>query len=115
MQHHHWANCFQTIGIEVRLVSPRYVAPFVKTNKNDRNDADVIIEAASRPTMRFATIKRVQACASRDPSEQMSHAYRSPKLIPAGCPCRDRILQAKGRKAVVLHIADVRIDRGRAR
>ncbi|GAB7543932.1 hypothetical protein CS8_036040 [Cupriavidus sp. 8B] len=47
-------------GIEVRLISPQYVAPFVKTNKNDRNDAEAIVEAASRPAMRFVTVKSVQ-------------------------------------------------------
>ena len=57
---HHWARRFQSLGIEVRLISPQYVAPFVKTNKNDRNDAEAIVEAASRPTMRFVTIKSVE-------------------------------------------------------
>jgi len=57
---HHWARSFQSIGIEVRLISPQYVTPFVKTNKNDRNDAEAIVEAASRPTMRFVTIKSVE-------------------------------------------------------
>lgn len=37
---HHWARRFQSLGFEVRLIGPRYVAPFVKTNKNDRNDAE---------------------------------------------------------------------------
>lgn len=32
---HHWARQFQAMGIEVHLISPEYVAPFVKTNKND--------------------------------------------------------------------------------
>ncbi|MDR6859877.1 transposase [Variovorax guangxiensis] len=54
---HHWARCFQAMGIEVRLISPQYVSPFVKTNKNDRNDAQAIVEAASRPTMSFVTVK----------------------------------------------------------
>jgi transposase len=36
---HHWSRCFQSLGTEVRLISPQYVEPFVKTNKNDRNDA----------------------------------------------------------------------------
>lgn len=38
---------------EVRQISPQYAVPFVKTNKNDRNDAEAVVEAASRPTMRF--------------------------------------------------------------
>jgi transposase len=57
---HHWARHFQALGIEARLISPQYVAPFVKTNKNDRNDAEAIVEAASRPAMRFVTIKSVE-------------------------------------------------------
>jgi transposase len=57
---HHWARRFQSLGIEVRLISPQYVTPFVKTNKNDRNDAEAIVEAASRPTMRFVTAKSVE-------------------------------------------------------
>jgi len=39
---HHWARRFQELGIEVHLISPQYVSPFVKTNKNDRNDAEAI-------------------------------------------------------------------------
>jgi transposase len=57
---HHWARRFISMGIEVRLISPQYVAPFVKTNKNDRNDAEAIAEAASRPTMRFVSVKSVE-------------------------------------------------------
>ncbi|WP_213956804.1 MULTISPECIES: IS110 family transposase [unclassified Variovorax] len=57
---HHWARCFRAMGIEVRLISPQYVTPFVKTNKNDRNDAQAIVEAASRPTMNFVTVKSVE-------------------------------------------------------
>ncbi len=34
-----WARRLQAKGIEVRFISPQYMAPFVKTNKNDRNDA----------------------------------------------------------------------------
>ena len=48
------------MGIEVRLISPQYVSPFVKTNKNDRNDAQAIVEAASRPTMTFVTGKSLE-------------------------------------------------------
>jgi transposase len=57
---HHWAGRFRSLGIEVRLISPQYVTPFVKTNKNDRNDAEAIVEAASRPAMRFVTVKSVE-------------------------------------------------------
>ena len=57
---HHWARRLQGQGIDLRLISLQYVAPFVKTNKNDRNDAEAIVEAASRPAMRFVTIKTIQ-------------------------------------------------------
>lgn len=45
----HWARQFQKYGHRVKLISPQYVKPFVKTNKNDVNDAQAICEAASRP------------------------------------------------------------------
>jgi len=35
---HYWARKFQSFGHEVKLMSPQYVKPYVKTNKNDRND-----------------------------------------------------------------------------
>ena len=56
---HYWARLLQDQGHEVRLISPQYVKPFVKTNKNDAADAEAICEAAQRPTMRFAPIKSV--------------------------------------------------------
>ena len=44
-------------GHEVRLMSPEYVPPYVKAQKNDDLDAAAIAEAASRPTMRFVEVK----------------------------------------------------------
>lgn len=44
-------------GHEVKLISPQFVRPFVKSNKNDFVDAEAICEAASRPSMRFVTPK----------------------------------------------------------
>jgi transposase len=44
-------------GHEVRLMSPEYVRPYVKAQKNDDRDAEAIAEAASRPTMRFVDLK----------------------------------------------------------
>ena len=57
---HHWARQLLAQGIAVKLISPQFVVPFVKTNKNDRNDAEGIVEAASRPAMRFVAIKSVE-------------------------------------------------------
>ena len=47
------------LGHQVRLIPPQYVKPFVKRAKNDRNDAEAINEAASRPTMRSVVVKTV--------------------------------------------------------
>lgn len=38
-------------------MSPEYVRPYVKAQKNDDRDAEGIAEAASRPTMRFVEPK----------------------------------------------------------
>ena len=57
---HYWARRFLELGHTVRLISPQFVKPFVKSNKNDRNDAEAICEAVSRPTMRFVAIKSVE-------------------------------------------------------
>ena len=54
---HYWARRFQAMGHEVRLMNPQFVKPYVKSNKNDRYDAEAICEAVRRPTMRFVEIK----------------------------------------------------------
>jgi transposase len=47
------------MGHRVKLSPPQYVKPFVKRSKNDRNDAEAISEAASRPSMRTVSVKSV--------------------------------------------------------
>ena len=56
----YWSRRFQELGHEVQLISPQFVKPFVKTNKNDQNDAQAITEAASRPSMRFVLPKSIE-------------------------------------------------------
>jgi len=56
----YWARVFQSSGHSVRLIGAQFVKPFVKTNKNDANDAQAIVEAASRPSMNFVPIKQVE-------------------------------------------------------
>ena len=57
---HHWARQLQGQGFKVRLVAPQFVKPYVKSNKNDANDAEAICEAMSRPKMRFVAVKTVE-------------------------------------------------------
>lgn len=54
---HYWARELQKLGHEVRMMAPQFVAPYRKSDKNDRNDAEAICEAAGRPNMRFVPIK----------------------------------------------------------
>jgi transposase len=54
---HYMARKLATLGHNVKLISPQFVRPFVKSNKNDFVDAEAICEAASRPSMRFVTPK----------------------------------------------------------
>ena len=55
----HWARKLKELGHEPRLISPQFVKPYVKSNKTDRNDAEAICEAVSRPSMRFVPVKTV--------------------------------------------------------
>lgn len=54
---HHWARELQQRGYLVRLIAAQFVKPYVKSNKNDRVDAEAICEAMSRPSMRFVAVK----------------------------------------------------------
>jgi hypothetical protein len=57
---HEWARRFQALGHTVKLMAPRFVAPYRKNGKNDGNDAEAICEAVSRPSMRFVPIKTLE-------------------------------------------------------
>lgn len=57
---HHWAREISKLGHTVRQMPPQYVKPYVKTNKNDRNDAAAICEAVTRPSMHFVPTKSIE-------------------------------------------------------
>jgi transposase len=54
---HHLGRLLLRQGHQVRLMSPEYVRPYVKSQKNDDHDDEAIAEAATRPTMRFVELK----------------------------------------------------------
>lgn len=54
---HYWGRFRQLLGHVIHLISPQFVKPFVKSNKNDRNDARAICEAAQRPVHVFCSSK----------------------------------------------------------
>lgn len=56
---HYWAREFGRMGHQVNLIAPQFVKPYVKSQKNDANDAEAICEAVGRPNMRFVAVKTV--------------------------------------------------------
>ena len=48
----YWTRELTKMGHDVRLIAPIYVKPFLKRQKNDAADAEAIVEAAQRPSMR---------------------------------------------------------------
>src|SRR5580765_2312366 len=57
---HYWARKLSALGHEVKLMAPQLVKPYVKSNKNDRNDAEAICEALGRLNMRFVPVKNAE-------------------------------------------------------
>src|SRR6202166_4482996 len=57
---HYWARRFAEHGHQVKMMSPQCVKPYRKSDKNDRNDAEAICEAVTRPSMRFVAVKSVE-------------------------------------------------------
>ncbi|SFU23955.1 Transposase [Paraburkholderia aspalathi] len=78
---HYRARRFSAMGHHVQIIAPRFVKPFVKSQMNDRNDAEAIVEAASRPTMRYVAVNSVE-----QQDIQSMHRIRSLLM-------RDRIAQ----------------------
>jgi transposase len=57
---HYWARVLSAYGHTVKLIAPQFVKPYVKSGKNDANDAEAICEAVGRPSMRFVAIKSAE-------------------------------------------------------
>ena len=69
---HPWGRTMEAMGHEARLIAPQFVKPFVKSNKNDRADAEAICEAVQRPNRRFVGLKTLD-----QPAQQAIHRARS--------------------------------------
>jgi len=74
---HYWGRELAKLGHDVKLIAPQFVKPYVKSGKNDANDAEAICEAASRPTMRYVALKTAEQQAG-----QALHRVRS-RLVRA--------------------------------
>lgn len=59
----HWAREFAVFDHAVRLMAPKFEAPYRmsgKCGKNDAADAAAICEAVTRPNMRFVPVKSIE-------------------------------------------------------
>lgn len=56
----YWQRRFEALGHDVKIIAPQYVKPFLKHQKNDRNDAEAICTALRQPNMRFVPKKTVE-------------------------------------------------------
>lgn len=57
---HEWGRRFQRYGHTVKLMAPKFVVPYRKSDKNDGNDAEAVCEAVTRPSMRFVPVKSTE-------------------------------------------------------
>jgi transposase len=55
-----WARKFEEIGHTVKVISPQYVKPFVRRQKNDNNDAEAICTAARQPHIPLVPKKSIE-------------------------------------------------------
>ena len=81
----HWARQLKSQGRTVKLISPQFVKPFVRTNKNDWNDAAAICEAAARHSMVY-----VEPLTEERQDIQSIHRIRQ-GLIDMRTACGNRI------------------------
>lgn len=89
----YWQREFEKFGHTVKVISPQYVKPFVKRQKNDSNDAEAICIAVQQPQMRFVPPKTVD-------QQDIQALHRA----------RQRLVNH--RTAVVCQIRGLLLDRG---
>ena len=91
-------------------MSPEYVQPYVKAQKNDERDAEAIAEAATRPTMRFVELK-----SEAQLDDQILHRART-RLVGQRTSLINQlravllergIVVAKGRRQLELRLAEM--------
>ena len=102
---HYWARELIKLGHDARLISPQFVKPYVKGNKNDANDAEAICEAVSRPAMRFVPLKSVE-----QQDIQALHRIRS-GLVKERTALANRIRGLLGEYGIVVAAGLVKLRR----
>lgn len=101
---HYWSRVIGRFGHTVRLMAPQFVKPYVKSNKNDTNDAEAICEAVSRPQMRFVPAKSVE-----QQDIQLLHRVRS-RLVSSRTQLASQVRGLLAEYGIVLpeHIRQLR-------
>lgn len=101
---HYWCRVLSRLGHTARLIAPQFVKPYVKSQKNDANDAEAICEAVSRPSMRFVPAKSVE-----QQDLQCLHRVRS-RLIGCRTQLVNQIRGLLAEYGIVLpqHVAQLR-------
>jgi transposase len=109
----YWVRQFEKHGHTVKMMPPQYVKPYVKTNKNDFNDAEAICEAVGRPNMHFVPKKSID-----QQDIQMLHRIRQ-RLVASrtqivnearGLLCEYGIIIAKGVSQFQKRMVDLLAD-----
>jgi len=90
---HYWARVFGKMDHTVKIMAPKFVKPYVMSNKNDANDARAIAEAVTRPDMRFVPAKSIE-------QQDMLLVHRAKEL------------NMKHRTALVNHIRGLLLEYG---
>ena len=89
----YWARKFEALGHQVKIISPQYVKPFVRRQKNDSTDAEAIVAAARQPHIPLVPKKTLE----QQDIQALHHA-------------RQRMVNH--RTAVVSQIRGLLLDRG---
>ena len=112
---HHVGRLLQAQGHRVRLMSPEYVRPYVKSHKNDDRDAEAIAEAATRPTMRFVELKSEAQLdmQSLHRARDRLIAHRTALINQVRGLLMERgIVVAQGRRKLEMHLATMITEQG---
>lgn len=105
---HHWARVFMAHGHQVRLIAPKFVAPYRMSGargKNDAADAAAICEAMQRPSMRFVPVKNIDQQA-----QLMVHRARQ-GYVEARTACINRIRGLLSELGIVLPLKAATVRR----
>ena len=109
---HHWARWLIALGIEVRLLPPRYVRPYVKRNKTDAADAALLeaLRCADIAPVRIKSVEQ-QALQSLHRTRSLWMATRTARINALRGFCREfGIVIAHGSRVGVEQIGRVLAD-----